>query len=584
MSSGSQPAINFAAESAENGTIPELISLLKSAFRPTDFDKVQHFLITREESMKSTLSEMSVEIENRKKEFDLMEKKHGDLVLMKLEIEDKLNKCKRECDGFREQVTRFSEEKRLDGDRAKRAGERFAKLLEDFTKAEDDKRELIIQLKVKSTDLECANATKRRAESEVEAWKKKFGELELRVSRLEEDTAVLVTGDPLFEKNIDMDTTALDEDLGVKRSVSHEIAGKKQTSGNGESQNEIGFGKDSPSLAREQTKESISNCGEKVNTLAGAVSACDSLVIESNKLHAAGLSMDRNWRPESRAVIEINDSDDEMPAVYGTCISNICASGAILREKETSSQKNVKGAHSGQTGEENQRRCMDNFLFGSTPKRKRNSCTSICKRENDDDDDDDKISKRKTKQLQELIHENKSSPVNDCTTMPESGGSRLRKFIPDGMDSSDSGDSSSSSRDACSDSYMNNLIAEYKRNRDNKTWTFELDMLSAFERDPELCMNAVCALYRQRMSTDKSIQGSSFSKKWGFDQFDALRVTNLAKFLIDGDPQGKLKKSVSELQQYDLKGLDDCRKLATWHSKQLFEIYRKKEDPFFFPC
>lgn len=60
------------------------------------------------------------------------------------------------------------------------------------------------------------------------------------------------------------------------------------------------------------------------------------------------------------------------------------------------------------------------------------------------------------------------------------------------------------------------------------------------------------------------------------------RGTTLAEFLIDGDLQGKLRKSIPELQQYDEKGLDDCKKLAIEHFKQLFEIYQSKEDPLFF--
>lgn len=60
-----------------------------------------------------------------------------------------------------------------------------------------------------------------------------------------------------------------------------------------------------------------------------------------------------------------------------------------------------------------------------------------------------------------------------------------------------------------------------------------------------------------------------------------FRGTTLAEFLIDGDPKGKLTKSKMELMAYDPKGLDDCRRLAIEHSKQLFEIYQKQEDPLF---
>lgn len=62
---------------------------------------------------------------------------------------------------------------------------------------------------------------------------------------------------------------------------------------------------------------------------------------------------------------------------------------------------------------------------------------------------------------------------------------------------------------------------------------------------------------------------------------NGCRGTTLAKFLIDGDPQGRLKKSISELLQHDPKGFDDCKIIAVDHSKQLFEIYQKKKVPLF---
>lgn len=54
-------------------------------------------------------------------------------------------------------------------------------------------------------------------------------------------------------------------------------------------------------------------------------------------------------------------------------------------------------------------------------------------------------------------------------------------------------------------------------------------------------------------------------------------------FLTDGDSQGDVTKSVEELQKYDPKAIELCRKFATHYSKQLFEIYKSKEDPFFLP-
>lgn len=61
------------------------------------------------------------------------------------------------------------------------------------------------------------------------------------------------------------------------------------------------------------------------------------------------------------------------------------------------------------------------------------------------------------------------------------------------------------------------------------------------------------------------------------------RGSDLAEFLTDGDPKGDLMKNVEELREYNPKGLELCRTLATHYSKQLFAIYKNKEDPFFLP-
>lgn len=57
----------------------------------------------------------------------------------------------------------------------------------------------------------------------------------------------------------------------------------------------------------------------------------------------------------------------------------------------------------------------------------------------------------------------------------------------------------------------------------------------------------------------------------------------MAEFLTDGDLQGDVKKSVEELQEYNPRGAELCRKLATHYSKQLFAIYKNEEDQLFRP-
>ncbi|GFZ01486.1 hypothetical protein Acr_15g0000950 [Actinidia rufa] len=169
---------------------------------------------------------------------------------------------------------------------------------------------------------------------------------------------------------------------------------------------------------------------------------------------------------------------------------------------------------------------------------------------------------------------------------------------------SDSEDSSSSDSDS---EYEKMIEILQKAKGDRKTWAFKADMISDFERDPELCMNAVCALYRQQSrkgSLCVSLMlgaGGLHGNVWcvcarahvyylliciqlcSFILVELVKGTILVEYLTDGDPEGKLKRSVSELQQFDPNGVEDCRKLAQRYSTQLFQIHRAKEDPFFLP-
>ncbi|XP_043716529.1 uncharacterized protein LOC122664664 [Telopea speciosissima] len=159
-------------------------------------------------------------------------------------------------------------------------------------------------------------------------------------------------------------------------------------------------------------------------------------------------------------------------------------------------------------------------------------------------------------------------------------GESLDGFIVDGEDGEDT---TSESEDVGDDDLnYDQVISMIRRDRKNKSgWTFEADMLSSFQKDPELCMKAVCALYRQQTAEEKSVKGSLYMNNRGFSKFDAIRGTNLAEFLLDGDPMGELKKTVEELEKHMSGGLDECRRLASHYSKQLFKIYQNKEDPFF---
>ncbi|PWA75047.1 hypothetical protein CTI12_AA246430 [Artemisia annua] len=137
--------------------------------------------------------------------------------------------------------------------------------------------------------------------------------------------------------------------------------------------------------------------------------------------------------------------------------------------------------------------------------------------------------------------------------------------------------------DECEDT-SNDLQQNKKSQRKkvwNRKWDLEGDMLADFGKDPELCMRAVCAIYRQQTADEKASQETRYRNGRGFSQFDAPGGCKLAEFLTDRDPAGDLNKTVEDLKQYDSKGIKRCRKLAANYSKQLFKIYKNKEDPYF---
>ncbi|KAM7504846.1 hypothetical protein LguiB_003750 [Lonicera macranthoides] len=321
------------------------------------------------------------------------------------------------------------------------------------------------------------------------------------------------------------------------------------------------------------------------------------------------------------------------------------ALAGTLHKNELSFNNNLKSTLSEQSDEEDMGDHKGRLPFVSTPRRKRGSNIVTSDSENSDDDNLP-ISEIKTKRLPESYtdsHLNDCS-LNSTVSMDEIRGSgsrrrlvNLRKlegqkgpeisfpglsnlntsatkdypviatseeveddkmeedgsdsegeslggFIVDSSSISDGDEASGESEDSIDDNMdYKDIISRIRRNQDHTEWEFEADMLAAFGKDPELCMKAVCALYRQQTIEEKSSKGTIYSNQRGFSQCDAYRGSALAEFLTDGDPKGDLMKNVEELREYNPKGIELCRTLATHYSKQLFAIYKNKEDPFFLP-
>ncbi|CAL4952430.1 unnamed protein product [Urochloa decumbens] len=127
------------------------------------------------------------------------------------------------------------------------------------------------------------------------------------------------------------------------------------------------------------------------------------------------------------------------------------------------------------------------------------------------------------------------------------------------------------------------VMARIGRKNKAKDWEFEGDMLVAFDEHPELCLKAVCALYRKQTEEEQMHKATFVHNKQGFNQIHALRGSRIAEFLLDGDLNGPLKKTISDLEEHDRYALEFCRRMASHYSKQLFAIYQNKEDPYFHP-
>ncbi|XP_024026948.1 epidermal growth factor receptor substrate 15 [Morus notabilis] len=167
-----------------NPSILELISDIRTAFRPSDFDRLEEILITRDEKLKR-------EIEKWKEQYELTRESLGIERLIKAELEEDLKSFKVKCaelENLRENIDAMRERATTAEERAKSSEEIYEKLLRKVKMAESEKSCDLVELRKKNGELE---SEKTRAEEEVELWKRRFVEMEKRVSKLEADIEIL---------------------------------------------------------------------------------------------------------------------------------------------------------------------------------------------------------------------------------------------------------------------------------------------------------------------------------------------------------------------------------------------------------
>ncbi|KDP25329.1 hypothetical protein JCGZ_20485 [Jatropha curcas] len=523
---------NVVNENANTLSIPELIASLKSAFQNKYLSEVEAVLTSREEKLTREIETRIKEIDLLKEKHELLEVKCGNEISEKVRAERELEECKRVCFELKESNSRLTEERNEFNDR--------------LTGIAHDKK-IIIELKRKNCELECA---KLRAEAEIEVYKKRFEELEIRVVRLQKDLMLLNGVEPLGSTSARLSRKVLrykdsgeshkscERDNNVKIEVDAKenvhlerdnspilrggglgIAGEKEIIGSEEVESGPNVGKKNEMLVKK-----VHEIGSDVNVNLRKNAGPGRRPTENvDKL----MGTTGSGRPLPEKVIIILDSDDDFAPrdvsslrEMATPVSNVHSRQAII-ENGTEKMLSVDNVQPGKA-------VIENGI--------------------------EKVLKRKRASFQGIP-------------------------IKDEEDTSSSPDS----EEELDFSSIMGMLQKRHVNRSHTKWESEVQMINEFCKNGELCMEAVCALYRQQKqsSARKSFSGSSTSQTISFNKLAEKRCITLAEFLIDGNPRGKLKKSKAELMAHDPKGLDDCLRIAMEHSRRLFEIYQKQEDPLF---
>lgn len=567
-------------EGVSDKSIKEKVWSLKSAFMSQHFAEIEGLLLAMKE-------EMEIEKKSLKKEKESMEEKARSERSERLKAEIELKECKRECLQLKKEKGGFNELLSISG---------------------EDKR-IIRELREEICELKCA---KLKVETEVDAYKSQFQELEMRVFLLEKDLMSLIPEEPVnnvrvsrgvveekvvLNENVvtvktevvccDSNDTIAVEANGDPRSHSPEsrngdVGGPGSVSGEGSglgerAMMENGNGSDRVGNVKAETID-VDN---HENMVLGASGGSGSNLPENGD---GNIGASGGCTRQSQDIIEINDSDDDS------------SSSATLSGKKLTKQGYQHEADLGLEDVNKETKLL---------KRKRTSPSNS-------KDDSGGIKEPRAKKCQVLIQGPESAPVNYCAATTMFSGSddrrnifnqsrqaptilrqyeeeirvgqnsqiQQRELVLDGSD----GEQSSSSSDSDDFNFPTDstAIKPTQANRIHKKWKSEADMVATLEKDEELRLRAVCALFGQQAAVQKSSNFTSTFQNQGFDKVDATRGTALFEFLTNGDPQGKLKKSTMELLADDPGGFRDCKRLTIKYSKQLFEMWQVKGDPLFF--
>lgn len=218
---GSRPMLASGDQSGQrnlkNMSISELVSVLRAAFLMDDFDRVEEVLVAREARLKAEIEEkikeigslqekieverIQVEEELKKREEQSQKGKRAQESYEKLlktvkesGFNDKnaineLRNKNRELEGEKRKLEELKKNWVVDKNALAGLRIRNSELEESVKKNLLEDKNTIDQLRTENSQLA---DEKRRAEALVQSWKEKFGELNERVLKLEDDTTKLL--------------------------------------------------------------------------------------------------------------------------------------------------------------------------------------------------------------------------------------------------------------------------------------------------------------------------------------------------------------------------------------------------------
>ncbi|KAL9264519.1 hypothetical protein AKJ16_DCAP09502 [Drosera capensis] len=613
-------------------SIPNLIWFLKSCYRDSDFDLIQQVLLAREYTLAQSNKELSNRIVDLELRHRSVVEELQRAVIGRAEAEEERKQWKRECEAAREERKKGEEErKRGDEERRRRivkvigrckeleAGKRMA---EGEVKA---KEEEIRVLKAERRDIEKVRVLVER-NGRLEKEKREFEKVR---SEKEEEIRVLVErnrGLEVEKREFEEVRSEKEEEIRglVERNLRLEAEKREFEKVRSEKEEEIrGLVERNRQLEAEKRKVENVRIGkedeirvvmercrrleaektefekvriEKEKMVREAEERCKGLVEEKAKVETELEAM-RGLMDEkvSRMMKEVNalmvaytrvgenghggGGEKEMQDVGRSPVQKTITNDGKVDDRKGAMSLRKKVVFSPEVSQEN------------SPSVAEKPTPSVPIILSDTDDDDDKMliqslkRKRTSSEPANLPSAASSSPQSEKKLVDAPPGftvmSALRKCeekfateskklsSPMRLDATDGEITSSDSEDEpLGNPVVSQIIASCRKSRMSNVWEQEADLLYAFDRDPELCAKAVCALYRQNLKVRNGSLSIIGSGGFRSSESDVLRVTALAKFLVDSDPENRMKRSASDLKQCDPKGHEDVQRIAKAYSKQ----------------